>query len=340
MAKEKVLEPEVELVKKDEHYLFYEMMMQSLKTDNVKMGVNRSLSLLRLYLESGNVVMYKKNKDGIYIYRVSDSGMNDLIKKINCVVNKTAPLIEKKEMIDVDLNFSDKMKNIMLLSIKVKDLDYIVSICNYNKNMELDPYFWDKLKDTLKIIIKRADSYEKNVKAINTDLLTNLSNRNAYEKKTQRLDESTEGLVLGIFDIFRLKHINDNYSHATGDVYIQEVAKILGKYWPKYDTEITDNGIEKRKKTGHCVYRVGGDEFVLLTNKENVELTKIKAQLAAEEVQEIFLENAQDVPLGLNWGVVEHVPGDYLKKTYMNADAIMAEDKKQMYLSYGLERRK
>ena len=338
MAKEKVSELELDLVKEDEYYLFYEMMMQTLRTDNVKKGMNKSLSLLRLYLQSNDVVLYKKNKEGIYVYRASDSHINDSIKKMNGIVNKTADLIESKEMLNIDLNLSEDQKNIMLIGINMSDNNYIISISNYNR--ELEPHFWEKLRDTMKIIIKRSDSYEKNVRAINTDLLTGLNNRNAYEMRLQRMDESTDDLVLGIFDLFRLKYINDNYSHAMGDTYIQEVAKILNKYWPKFNVEVMDIGIEKINSTGHCIYRVGGDEFVLLTDKEDIEVTKIKAQLAAEEVSRIVLDTNEDIPLGLNYGIVEHLPGDKIKNTYINADMIMSEDKKQMYLHYGLERRK
>ena len=46
----------------------------------------------------------------------------------------------------------------------------------------------------MQIILKRAETYEKNTLAINTDLLTGLDNRNSYEKaiRTLRDDISVE----------------------------------------------------------------------------------------------------------------------------------------------------
>ena len=55
-----IMEPEIKLVKSDEFYVFYEMMIQSLKTDNVKDGLNNSFRLLRTFLKCGNISLYRK----------------------------------------------------------------------------------------------------------------------------------------------------------------------------------------------------------------------------------------------------------------------------------------
>ena len=281
--------------------------------------------------------MHKKNDDGVYVYDISDLTMSESVKPITCIVNKTAELIENKSIFGLTLSLSDEFKNIMLIYLKTQNSDYILSINNYD--MMIETNFFKKLQDTMQIILKRAESYEKNIKAISTDLLTGVDNRNSYEMRLHDLDESDNNLIFGLFDLFRLKYINDNYSHAFGDNYIQEFAKILVKYWPKQRIEIINNE-EKLVDTGHCIYRVGGDEFVLITNREQLELAKIKASLAAEEVMMIDLGIKDESPIGLNYGILLHTPGDFIKNTYQEADKMMSDDKKKMYLKYGLERRK
>ena len=346
MAKENVFEPELSRVKSDEYYLFYEMMLQALRTDNVKEGLNKSLFLLKMYLQSGNIALYKKNSDGQYVFRLSDTNMGELLTPVSSIINKAKTLLEQKEIFSMDLDLSDRLRNLKFIHMDVDGNDVLMVVNNYrNKNSndnhdELDEHFWERLKDTMLIILKRAASYEKNTKAFFTDLLTGLENRNCYEVTTQHLNKNQENLVFGIFDLFRLKYVNDNYSHDKGDEYIKKVANILKKYWPKEKATLNADGTETSVSTGHCVFRVGGDEFILLTNKEDIELTNIKAKLAAEEVSLLDLNVGENLPIGINYGVVKHIPGDSLKHTYVKADNIMQEDKLSMYTRNGLERRR
>lgn len=337
----KVLDPEINLIKTDEFYLFYEMMMQSLKTDDVKAGINKSLAMLRTYLKSGNIALYKKNEDGVYIFKMSDSKMNDLIQPVSCIINKICPLIEQKEIFNLDLNLGI-LNNMMLLLIDTDnyefDSDCIVAIIN-NDNNKLEPQFWNRIKDTLQVIFKRAASYERNTRAVTTDLLTGLENRNSYEMRMQTIDEEKQDLVFAVFDLFRLKYVNDNYTHAKGDEYIKKAAKILNKYWPKRKTLLNEDGTESFLETGHSVYRFGGDEFVLITSVENLQLANIKAGLAKDEVSMIDLGIQDELHLGINYGVVQHNIGESIKNTFICADDIMRKDKDEMYKEYKLDRR-
>ena len=101
-----------------------------------------------------------------------------------------------------------------------------------------------------------------------------------------------------------------------------------------------DDGTEDALDTGHCVYRVGGDEFVLLTTKENPMLASVKSGLAQQEVAMIDLGLGENVPIGINFGVVAHKPGDSLKQTFNKADELMQEEKEKMYKKYKLDRRR
>lgn len=344
---DQIMAPDELLIKNNDFYLFYEMMIQSLNTDNVKEGLNKSLQMLRDHLKSGNINIYRKSEDGVYVFKRSDSQIDEtLSKSIGCIVNKTKPILEQKGIFYLDLNLSERLKNMMLLHINITDNnndnkgEIGVAILNIEDDKQFDMRFWRRTKDTIKIILKRAASYERNIKAITTDFLTGLDNRNSYEMRIQSFNEADENLVLGIFDLFRLKHINDSYTHSKGDEYIKGAAKILDKYWPKQKVRINDDGTEEVTNTGHCVYRVGGDEFALLTSKENIALTTIKAGLATQEVSMLDLGLGEDVPIGLNSGIVTHKPGDYYKKTFMKADELMQVDKEQMYKTLKIDRRR
>lgn len=328
----------IEFISNEEFYLFHEMMMKCLITDDVVTGLNESLDLLKTYLFSSAVVLHKKSEEGIYCYKFNDGMSTGSLRRINCVVNKISQIVERKEKFLMDLNLSDDFENMMSIYLKTHDSEYILSINNFDKSLKLDEDFIERLKNTMLVILKRAESYEHNIKAVTTDLLTNLDNRNSYEIRIKSFDEKTPS-VYGIFDLFRLKNVNDNYGHNVGDIYIKEVAKILKKYWPKAKYDFI-YGEKKEFSTGHCVYRIGGDEFVLLTTEETLDLTTIKAGLAAEEVAMIDLGIDEKPLLGLNYGIIEYTPDLSIKTAYEDADKIMSEDKRKMYTKYGLERRK
>ena len=325
---------------KNEFYLFYEMMMQALKTDNVKKGINKSFSLLRSFLNSDNIALCKKNINDFYAFQLSDSSMNNLTKSVGLIVNKTKDLARQKSTIKLNLDLSEEIKNIILLNFMVDDNDYIIAIVNCDETKELDNGFFEQVKDTMQVILKRAIIYEKNISAFSTDLLTGLDNRNSYERRIQNIDEADSDMVFGIFDLFRLKYINDNYNHSVGDLYIKETAKILNKYWPKQIVTINDDLTENYKDTGHCIYRIGGDEFALLTNIDNLSTANIKAKLAREESGLIDLCVNDEIITGINYGLVKHNPNEYFKETIIRADEIMREDKSKMYKKYSLDRRR
>ena len=206
MSCDSILDPKMKLVENDEYYLFYEMLVQSLKTDNVIEGINNSLKLFRHSLSSGNVVLYKKNGNNNYVYKDSDTPMDELISKFSCIVNKTAVLTESKGIFNLNMKVSDRINNICMLHTATDETDWILFINNCEKCNQLDQNFWKMLKDTIQIIIKRAISYDRNTKAISMDLLTGLDNRNSYENQIQSFDESSENVTVGVFDLFRLKN--------------------------------------------------------------------------------------------------------------------------------------
>lgn len=77
------------------------------------------------------------------------------------------------------------------------------------------------------------------------DALSHVGNRTAYLERTKDIDLSSFAIILT--DINGLKYTNDNYGHDNGDKMIIAVANILQEVFDKDD-----------------IYRIGGDEFVVL----------------------------------------------------------------------------
>ncbi|MGO0806995.1 GGDEF domain-containing protein, partial [Clostridioides difficile] len=80
------------------------------------------------------------------------------------------------------------------------------------------------------------------------DFLTGAYNRNKYIKYIDNFQKGKVKSIGVVFvDINGLKDINDNFGHANGDSAIVSACVIIKKYFHSYN-----------------VYRIGGDEFVVL----------------------------------------------------------------------------
>lgn len=86
----------------------------------------------------------------------------------------------------------------------------------------------------------------------NTDSLTGLSNRRAFERMlgalSERAQHSGRPLSLAICDVDHFKSINDRFGHITGDRVLKLIGDILSDHCGKQ---------------GH-VFRIGGEEYVIL----------------------------------------------------------------------------
>lgn len=84
-----------------------------------------------------------------------------------------------------------------------------------------------------------------------TDYLTGLANRRAFERELAQGVTSTAGQLAAIaFDIDHFKRINDTYGHAAGDLLLQQLAQRC----------------RELLRPGDHIARIGGEEFAVLTD--------------------------------------------------------------------------
>ena len=81
---------------------------------------------------------------------------------------------------------------------------------------------------------------------VNTDSLTGLQNRRAYDLALERMSRE-EVLGVAFCDLNRLKFINDTQGHKAGDDLIREFAKLMRAHF-----------------SPDSLFRISGDEFVII----------------------------------------------------------------------------
>lgn len=123
---------------------------------------------------------------------------------------------------------------------------------------------------------------------IYTDELTQIANRNALFRDLQENENS----FLVIFNIKSFKQINDVFGFDAGNSILQQISLLF--------TEIT-------KEDSYKLYRIGSDEFVVLsgekTTKDDFEIFVIKAIRTIEENNYYFEENKMDLVINLYAGI-------------------------------------
>ena len=81
------------------------------------------------------------------------------------------------------------------------------------------------------------------------------------EKVKELEDDENPYMLIAIYDVNNLKKVNDTMGHQKGDEMIKRVADVMSASLGKY---------------GQC-YRVGGDEFVFISTKPDIETVFMNA---------------------------------------------------------------
>lgn len=147
------------------------------------------------------------------------------------------------------------------------------------------------------------------------DMLTNFYNRNRYIADTNALTNKEVSVGIVYLDVNGLKEMNDRYGHEFGDKILIECARRM-----------------KLVFEGADFYRIGGDEFVIISPGIEKEIF----QNRLHELKAMFQKNSDcQAAIGGQW--VDKI--DDIEKIIAAADAIMYEDKKAYYHRHPASRR-
>lgn len=155
------------------------------------------------------------------------------------------------------------------------------------------------------------------------DGLTEVGNRTAYiEKKEELLStKSDTGLAIAMFDVNNLKKVNDSLGHSAGDELIKESARIIRKTFGSLG----------------AVYRIGGDEFVVLFQSEDPENSYEKVEREfMEELEHCNAEGNYPFAISIAHGYAccgNLADGD-IEGLEKQADQMMYKNKREMKLAY------
>jgi len=115
---------------------------------------------------------------------------------------------------------------------------------------------FEEIKTTLSASFKNLNKTIKRLHHIMvTDSLTNLGNKKSLNKKVENLIKNNKKFAMVFVDLDNFKEINDFFGHNVGDEIIIKISKLLNSFLKKDE----------------IVTRIGGDEFVLILEPNNLE---------------------------------------------------------------------
>ena len=170
------------------------------------------------------------------------------------------------------------------------------------------------------IIRRREEESERQLRETraiaNTDPLTGVKSKHAYAAREQEMNELLAAGALGemalvVCDVNGLKQVNDTLGHKAGDEYIRSASLMichLFKHSP--------------------VFRIGGDEFVVILTGHDFEL---RDQLMAE-LNEKVERNLREGKVVVAGGMSDYVAGQdrTIGAVFDRADTLMYQRKKEL----------
>ena len=228
---------------------------------------------------------------------------------------------EESGVINIDIRSKDEIEEIYqgIRSMQIRIIDYLKNMFTLEEDKK-------KAEDDIKH--KEEEIDQLSIESI-TDPLTGIGNKTAYIKKIEELNKEIKKpeteLALVMVDLNRLKHVNDEYGHKSGDDYIKGCCHMM---------------CERFKHSP--VYRIGGDEFVAVLMGHDYELRKELVEGLRDDYEKTY--NQTDVSPWLRYsaavGVAEKASDDKtVDLIFKRADEAMYEDKTRFESKYSIKSR-
>lgn len=153
-----------------------------------------------------------------------------------------------------------------------------------------------------------------------TDAMTGVGNKAAYLDIVKVLDRKIiEGLAdfaVIVFDVNGLKRVNDSFGHEIGDLLISDAANVLKTVFGE-----------------ESIYRIGGDEFIVIKEKTDEEEVKNLFDKFHETISEFNKSPRKyNNELSISSGLTFYLKGDENYKTvFQRADGEMYMEKQRFY---------
>ena len=143
------------------------------------------------------------------------------------------------------------------------------------------------------------------------DPLTSVFNKETTQKLIEQKLNNKEHCCFLILDVDAFKSVNDTYGHAVGDKVLENLGLLFKNHFRQSD----------------IVGRIGGDEFIILIQNENIAESRIQSLL--QKVNELKIEELKDFKLSISIGIAfAPKDGTTFMELYRHADHALYQTKR------------
>ena len=181
-----------------------------------------------------------------------------------------------------------------------------------NQRLQQQVKFMEHESQQLKL--KLSDNRQKLMFDTLTGARSRLSYEEILEQEFSRWERYREAFSFAIFDIDHFKNVNDRFGHNAGDKALRIVAELMNKHIRKTD----------------FLFRIGGEEFVLLLPKTELQhATPLVDKIRNSVGESKFHFKQEQLKLTMSGGLTTVSPLDSAEDLYERADKALYEAKQQ-----------
>lgn len=186
-------------------------------------------------------------------------------------------------------------------------------------------YYMTNLSQAKSNIQQQEEKLDQISETAYKDALTRVGNQASYNRiidmLAQEISEKKAKFAIVMVDLNNLKYVNDTYGHKYGDGYIKGCCNIIC-------------GIFKRSP----VFRVGGDEFVVVLQNEDYMCRLLRMTQITEAFKGAYVQQGKDPweRYSASVGMAEFMESDNsVEQVAKRADMAMYENKQKFKAKYG-----
>ncbi len=272
--------------------------------------------------------------DSFQIIKVSEYERTRFANRLSRITDWWREFAESGHVHEEDLEIYREFTDAGRLRKVFQEDSVSAQSCRYRRLIG-DTYRWAQMElmpsieyedDNQVLILYIKDIHDKHLRELRNrqalldgyhrDALTRLFNRHKYNEDLKELSKDGEGHLTCMYaDVNGLHELNNHLGHEKGDDMLCSVADALKRFFPE-----------------ETVYRIGGDEFVMLSTK----LSKESVEHIMIEVRRDLLQDNYEISVGVEDGPCEQ----NAYKIVVAAELAMRKDKERYYRENGRDRRR
>ena len=201
--------------------------------------------------------------------------------------------------------------------------DEITDLTESIKLMEKDVYDrFNALSESNRELVSSREETKKMAILANQDGLTGVHNKVAYNSEVSRIDEEIQNkeklnFAVVMVDLNYLKEVNDTYGHDTGDVALIKLASMICETFALSP-----------------VYRVGGDEFVVICRGKDyhriMNLIMSFKKKINDSISDSDKHDGDHISAAVGYAVYDEKIDKTVSNVFKRADKAMYENKREM----------